>query len=1758
MLSVVAFALLLHPHPLAAQNLIDPTETQTIKAGVPRHFEPHYIIDADGNVSGFAIDVMNEVAKRANLHVEYTVFDNWKELTKALAAGDIDIIPNMGFSDERLFLGIYSIPYETMPIGLFTRANDKSTFDLNSLKGKTIGTASTNLAETILTHKPSVQTRSFDNLASMLSALLKGEIDALAYPEQVVWYATKKLGIDHNIETKSAPLALVERGMLLHKKHTALRDRIETHLKDFTQSAEFDVIHRDWFGSSPRAPKSEWFMISFIGSVSLLTIMGLITWMVVRRFHKNRYYTEQYLLENDLWRRVVLSAVVMMGGVVIIVCLITYFLYETALDQNRDLIAEQAQSKAELMSSVAEEMLNTNGELHHSRLGLISNMLRGLESSETTSELTIAEQKGDTFVFLLRQKASQPYAPRRLPMGGSLAIPMQNAVSGLSGTMIGMDYRGEPVMAAYRPISALKIGIVIKRDLAEIRAPFIQAGWSLIVFSVAITLIGGLAYMRLTAPVISFILARNAQFHSLFNDMSNAVLVCINEDGTGDDFTIVDANPSASTIEGKARIDLIGRKVCETIPDIRQSGVFEHLHQTWKTSKSQVFGPTSHNDKDGTFWRTWRSYQLPTGQLVLEYTDVTETINATEALRVSQERLEFAMRGANDGLWDWDLTTNKVHYSIRWKNMLGYEDNELPNESREWEAHVHPDDLDHANKQIEAFIHQDSPTPIMQVEFRMRHKTGKWIHILSRAYGIFDSAGQCVRMIGTHTDISDLKHAETALRQEKEQFEKYLQVVGNMLVVIDANGLINLVNRATCTILGYDEEELIGENWFETCIPKDRVQEMVDLHQSILNENSLMDYFENEVLTKTGEHRIVRWHTATVHDEAGKPFQVLRSGEDITDIRNAERKLRESQTWFQDLIENLSDWIWEIDTEGNYSYASPQVRDVLGYEPDEILGKSRFDFMPSQAAKTARAYYDSLATSHETLKASESAMTHKSGRKVMVETNGTPMFDEYGIYKGYRGVDRDITERKKSEAALRKESQSRAELDSIVNQSPAVAFAWDNTDGWPVTYVSANVRQFGYTQEDFLSGKISYAAIVHPEDIGWLNQEVNEHVLKGQQKLNLTYRIVTSWGEPRWVDVRIFDDMGDGRKGKGVVLDITDRVSAELRAQQYLQTAASMFLALDKHARIMMVNQKTCEVTGQSQDALIGTNWIDRFVPPESRVSTTAYFEQVMSGETASKGEYESDILTASGERRTIHWYHSVLFKLDDSVGNIIAFGVDVTEQRNAEIRVQEYARFPHENPNPVLRIDRHGDVLLANMAAQRFLTNMAEIADEDTFEDVQNRWAKMMAHALSSLEQEQHELQCGDKTYVFEIVPGNHGSHINLYGTDITALKAAERKLQMSAKMEAVGHLTGGVAHDFNNLLTVILGNLQLLERQLHGNEKAETRINKITAAAHSGAELTRRLLSFSRQQILEHTRVDINELVTSMFTLINRTMGEDIEIKTVLCDKDCIVTTDANSLENALLNLAINARDAMPNGGTLTIETTRRHLDREQASTRKDIAPGEYIEISVSDTGIGMTRDVSENIFEPFYTTKDIGKGTGLGLSTVYGFMKQAGGHISVYSELGHGTLFKLYLPTEGEKDTPRIDQDGIFDVHINVPPAKILVVEDAPEVREVAVTILQEAGHTIVEAENGDEGLRLFKENRDFDMIFSDIIMPGTLRGPDMAKAIHEIDASVPVLFASGYAEQMLKDKAQISGKDLLQKPYTSTELLKRINAILTSKS
>jgi PAS domain S-box-containing protein len=518
---------------------------------------------------------------------------------------------------------------------------------------------------------------------------------------------------------------------------------------------------------------------------------------------------------------------------------------------------------------------------------------------------------------------------------------------------------------------------------------------------------------------------------------------------------------------------------------------------------------------------------------------------------------------------------------------------------------------------------------------------------------------------------------------------------------------------------------------------------------------------------------------------------------------------------------------------------------------------------------------------------------------------------------------------------------------------------------------------------------------------------------------------------------------------------------------------------------------------------------------------------------------------------------------------------LDLRAQRAAERRFErEQALFQsifQSLPDPIVICDAAGAVRLVNPSFTRvFGLTEPEVLGEGLgglFQRAEDAERLLAADAAPPAARAkpytvQFRRKSGEAfpaTIVQAAIVGSSGSQLGrlVLIHDVTVERQQEALLQQAQRMEAVGQLTGGVAHDFNNLLTVILGNLELLEPRL-ADDLSQSLAGEAREAAEMGARLTDRLLTFARRQRLETQSINLNEFVLSLTELLRRTIGTPIDLSTALAPDLWSTVVDPGQVESAVVNLVINARDAMPNGGRLVIETFNATLDAGDIAAIPGMAAGDYVVLSVADTGHGMPPEVRARAFEPFFTTKPAGKGSGLGLATIYGFARQSGGNVTIYSELGQGTTVNLYLPRAGRSPEEETATPAMPEAHAGLGET-LLVVEDDDRVRRLTARRLTELGYRVLEARHGAEAFAVLSETPGVEIVFSDLVIPGAMSGFDLARQVRDHYPGARVILTSGYSAGLM-DQADIAQLDLkvLRKPYRQSELARAFRAALADRS
>ena len=696
-------------------------------------------------------------------------------------------------------------------------------------------------------------------------------------------------------------------------------------------------------------------------------------------------------------------------------------------------------------------------------------------------------------------------------------------------------------------------------------------------------------------------------------------------------------------------------------------------------------------------------------------------------------------------------------------------------------------------------------------------------------------------------------------------------------------------------------------------------------------------------------------------------------------------------------------------------------------------------------------------------------------------------------------------------------------------------------------------------------------------------------VFFGQARPGLVQRAPGAAPEQRYVDVVYQPLRDDDGQVLGIFMegtDVTARVLAEaavraneLQLREFAQRMPIQVWATSPEGQLDWCNDRMINYRGLSVQEQISRPWQSYLHEADVALSEQRWRQALRSGQPY---EVEQRLRRADGN---YFWHLARAQPLRDTQGRItrwLGTNTNIEEQKRAAhaltqlndhleqqvaARTADRDRLWRLSTDLMLVADLQGVILSINPAWTQLLGwtrdellghNFFEFIHPDDHADTRAEMARLGQGLTTARFENRYRRRNGSYCVVmWTAVP--EGGLVHAVGRDVTAkreavlaLKRSEEALQQAQRMESIGQLTGGVAHDFNNLLQVISGNLQLLERAVAGQERPQAYVKSAMGGVSRAAKLASQLLSFSSRQPLEPETVNLGSFVSGMEELLRRTLGERIAVQTVVANGLWNTLVDPARVEDALLNLAINARDAMNGSGRLTIAASNALLDEAYARQEPDVVAGPYVLLSVTDTGCGMAPEVLLKAFEPFFSTKPKGKGTGLGLSMVYGFVKQSGGHIKVVSEPGHGTTVKLYLPRCLGDETAALPLPEQADASGS---ETILVAEDEDAVRATVVELLQQLGYQVLQAHDAVSALAIIDTGMHIDLLFTDVVMPGTLSSPELARLARERQPHMAVLFTSGYAQDAIVHGGRLDpGLDLLGKPYTQDALASKIRHVL----
>ncbi len=1185
---------------------------------------------------------------------------------------------------------------------------------------------------------------------------------------------------------------------------------------------------------------------------------------------------------------------------------------------------------------------------------------------------------------------------------------------------------------------------------------------------------------------------------------------------------------------------------------------------------------------------------------------VTERRRNEQALRESEQRFRLVADAAPVMIWMDDADGMSTYFNKPWLDFTGRTlAQELGRGSRDG---IHPDDL--VPRFIAVYDAAYTARRGFQTEYRLRRADGQYRWVLETATPRFTASGDFEGYAGTAIDITERRQAEQVLRKERRFLRQVIDINPNFVFAKDREGRFTLVNQAVADAYGTTVENLIGKT--DADFNPDAAEVEHFRRGDLMVMNSLQELWipEEKITDSKGKVRWLQTVKRPVVGDDGQAHQVLGVSTDLTDRLRAGEALKESEARFRLMADAAPVLIWVSDATSRCTYFNKPWLDFTGRTLAQEIGSGWLDAVHPDDLALVRGFDDFERT--EQPYQHEYRLRRHDGEYRWVLDTGVPRFTPEGAFEGYIGSVIDITDRRRAEEALK---ESEARYRTQVENAPEAIVVFDVDAG---RFVEANdnaTRLWGYSREEFLEkDPAALSAPLQPDgrpSAGAIRENVGR-ALNGETPLfEWIHRDALGRDIPSEVRLARLPS-ASRRLVRGSVIDISERKRAEkLQSALYriaattsatddidefyraihaivgeLMYAKNFYVALhDAYANLISYpycvdevdptpepmppgNGLTAHVlrTGQAllsldedftamlergEVELVGSNSVAWLGVPLKRGGRTFGVLVVQSYDPRfTFGEAEKEVLTFVSQQ--------------------IAVALERKRAQEAMRESEERYRLLFErNLAGVYRMTLVGRILECNDALARIFgyASREELVDRDMavlYPDTRQRKdfldALLRTRGLANYEM-RGERKDGGIAWTFQnatLLADEQAGEVIVEGTvsDITERRQLEEQLRQSQKMEGIGQLAGGIAHDFNNLLTTVLGYSDMALSQLSEHDPIREDIAEIRKAGQRASNLTRQLLAFSRKQVFEPRVLDLNALIAESSRMLARLIGEHIRFETVLDPELGSVRADPGQVEQVIVNLVVNARDAMPEGGTLTMRTGNADVTAPSARDHGGVAPGRYIVISVRDTGVGIDPETQKRIFEPFFTTKEKPHGTGLGLATVYGIVSQSGGHIFVASETGRGSTFAIYLPRVEEAATSAAA--AVPAAALRRGSETILLVEDEAAVRGLTLRCLQSSGYTVLQAASAEEALPIAASHAGrLDLLLTDVIMPGA-SGPELARRLLEKRPGTRVLYVSGYTDASMASQGALDdGAYFLQKPFTPESLARKVREVLDAR-
>lgn len=1062
-----------------------------------------------------------------------------------------------------------------------------------------------------------------------------------------------------------------------------------------------------------------------------------------------------------------------------------------------------------------------------------------------------------------------------------------------------------------------------------------------------------------------------------------------------------------------------------------------------------------------------------------------------------------------------------------------------------------------------------------------------------------------VRIVTVIRDATEQKQRQTELRQSEQRLRTFFESSADAIVVMDLDGIITDCNKAALRMYGYaSRENVVGLNCIDFAAPEGRAELIDGIARTIRDgaDRRAEHTFQRIDGTQFPTHVSAN----VIRDAGGEPLGLIATIRDITESKQAEAEMAESEARMRAIFETSADAVFVIDTDGTLVLTNPATERMHGYEPGEMIGLKGSDFVHPDSLHVFETFVTELP--HRGHIELEAVDIRKDGSSLDIEVRGSTF-----LYDGQElllGLVRDVTDRKQAEEALR---ESEARMRAIFDTS-ADAMVVYSAAGAVVTANPAAERMYGYTPGAMVG--VHSRAIVHPDHYHVFEAFIER--LRDTGEFTAESADMRTDGSVFDVEVRgsLFQYQGESHF-LAIVRDVTDRKRAEeaLRLQRDLAVSLSASSNLAEAAELLLQAALSLESIDAGGLYMVDSSDGSLYLAAHSGISTdfaslvsryapdAAETCEVMAGEPLyapyaelspgadldgrrDAGVRSLAVIPISCRGRVIASLN-VGSRADTEIPEATRKSLEAIAAQAGTVLARVDAEEAVREREQRLDLALHGgdlgtwdwDVRSDRVTIDtRWLAARGYLADGDGLQlrdivelthpdDAGPSDAALRAHLQGDTPFYEAEFRIRDRAgdWMWVLARGRvierdgGGAPLRVCGTylDISEQKRLEEHLLQSTKMEAIGRLAGGVAHDFNNILTAISGYTEFAIEQLDRGSPAHADLEQVAKAAAKASALTRQLLAFSRQQVTEPRTVNLNAVVRDIEKMLRRVIGEDLDLSTSLAADIGCIWADLGQIEQVIMNLCVNARDAMPDGGRLTLRTRNSVMHPESADRPPGLRPGQYVCLDVIDTGSGMDAGTLSRIYEPFFTTKRLGEGTGLGLATVYGIIQQAGGHIECRSEPGRGSQFTVYLPLNTETGG---DADGQGEpAHAMGGRERLLLVEDDEVVRDFAAEALRRQGYDVVEAAGPLEALSIAEEiGERLAGLVTDVIMPD-MTGRELADTLTALYPQLAVLYVSGYAASAIEEENLLGpGTSFLGKPFSVRALADKVREVLDGRT